>query len=52
MSLLSVLYTEFKKIIAQIPTNKLNTYQPIELAGFTQGYMNHLQTIKTLIEKS
>lgn len=31
MSLLSVLYTEFKKIIAQIPTNTQNTYRTSRL---------------------
>lgn len=54
ISLLSHLYKLFTKIITKRLENKLEAYQPREQAGFRKGYgtNDHLQTIKTLIEKS
>lgn len=54
ISLLSHLYKIFMKIICNRLTSKLDFYQPTEQAGFRSGYgtNDHLQTIKTLIEKS
>lgn len=54
ISLLSHLYKLFTKIITKRLESKLDFYQPPEQAGFRSGYgtNDHLQVIKTLIEKS
>lgn len=54
ISLLSHLYKWFTKIITKRLERKLDFYQPREQAGFRRNYgtNDHLQTIKTLIEKS
>ena len=54
ISLLPHLYKLFTKIITRRLEFKLDSYQPPEQAGFRAGYgtNDHLQVIKTLIEKS
>ncbi|XP_045460954.1 uncharacterized protein LOC123671253 [Harmonia axyridis] len=54
ISLLSHLYKLFSRIITKRLENKLDFYQPIEQAGFRRGFgtNDHLQSIKTVIEKS
>lgn len=54
ISLLSHMYKWFTKIITKRLERKLDFYQPREQAGFRSGYgtNDHLQTIKTLVEKS
>lgn len=53
ISLLSHVYKLFMRIVAKRITSKLDLYQPREQAGFRAGYgtNDHLQTVKTLIEK-
>lgn len=54
ISLLSHLYKLFTRIITNRITAKLDSYQPVEQAGFRKGYstVDHLQTIRTIIEKA
>lgn len=54
ISLLSHLYKLFTRIITSRLENKLDFYQPVEQAGFRAGFgtNDHLQSIKTIIEKS
>lgn len=54
ISLLSHLYKLLTKIITNRLTTKLDSYQPIEQAGFRKGFgtINHLQTIRAAIEKT
>ena len=54
ISLLSQMYKLFTRIIANRLTNKLDSYQPVEQAGFRKGYstVEHLQTLRLLIEKA
>lgn len=54
VSLLSHLYKLLTKIITNRLTNKFGSYQPVEQAGFRRGFgtIDHLQTIRTLIEKT
>lgn len=54
ISLLSHLYKLFTKIITTRLENKLDFYQPMEQGGFRKGFgtNDHLQSIKTVIEKS
>jgi hypothetical protein len=53
ISLLSHLYKLFTRVISNRLTNKLDSYHPVEQAGFRQGYStnDHLQTIKMVIQK-
>lgn len=53
VSLMSNLYKLFIRIIANRMNNKLDTYQPVEQAGFRKGFgtMDHLHSMKILIEK-
>ena len=50
---ISALQVVFTRIITQRLTNKLDTSQPREQAGFRRGYstMDHLQVMETLMEK-
>lgn len=54
ISLLSHMYKLLTKIITNRLTAKLDAYQPVEQAGFRKGFgtIDHLQTIRTLIEKT
>ncbi|XP_060517971.1 uncharacterized protein LOC132696860 [Cylas formicarius] len=54
ISLLSVMYKVFIKIITERLTNKLDSYQPKEQAGFRRGFstLDHLQVVRTVIEKT
>lgn len=54
ISLLSHLYKLMMRIITNRLTKKLDFYQPVEQAGFRKGFgtVDHLQTIRTLIEKT
>jgi Reverse transcriptase (RNA-dependent DNA polymerase) len=54
ISLLSVLYKLFTKIITNRLNNKFDFYQSEEQAGFRSGYstIDHLQTLRALIEKT
>lgn len=54
ISLLSHVYKLLTKIITNRLTNKFDEYQPVEQAGFRRGFstIDHLQTVRTLIEKS
>src|SRR5713101_6851920 len=54
ISLLSVLYKLFTKIITNRLTKQLDDQQPKEQAGFRSGYgtIDHIHTVNQLIEKS
>lgn len=54
ISLLSQTYKLFMRIITNRLTSKLDSYQPVEQAGFRKGYStaDHLLTVRTLIEKA
>lgn len=54
ISMLSHLYKLFTRIINNRLTTKLDSYQPVEQAGFRKGFStaDHLQTFKTVIEKT
>ena len=54
ISLLSVLYKLFTKIITNRLTRQLDDQQPKEQAGFRSGYgtIDHIHTVNQLIEKS
>ena len=53
ISLLSNLYKIFTKILALRLSHKLDSFQPIEQAGFRKGYstIDHIHAIKQIIEK-
>lgn len=54
ISLLSHLYKLFTKIITLRLTNKLDSYQPVEQAGFRSGYstLDHILAMRIMVEKT